>query len=223
MNIYVVTIFPEMFDSVWGVSIIKRAQERGLVNIETVNLRDFTTDKHRTTDDYPYGGGAGMLMKVEPIYRSLEYIKRRDPHVYRVLLSPQGRLFTQRVAEELSGKGAIALVCGRYEGFDERVKHFVDDELSIGKFVLSGGEIAAMVIVDAVVRLIPEVLGNRESLREESFNDGLLEYPQYTRPREFMGLKVPEVLLSGNHRAIKEWRLKKAQERTLMKAGEADG
>ncbi len=212
-----------MFESVFGETIIKRAQEKGLVKIELVNIRDFTHDKHRTTDDYPYGGGAGMVMKPEPIYEAMDYVKSKSPNVHTVLLTPGGRIFNQQKAKELSKRESVAIICGRYEGFDERVRYLADEEISIGKFVLSGGEIAAMAIVDATVRLIPGVLGNEESLKEESFENGLIEYPQYTRPREYRGMKVPEILLSGNHKKIKEWREKEAKKRTIEWMGEEDG
>ena len=212
-----------MFESVFGETIIKRAQEKGLVKIELVNIRDFTHDKHRTTDDYPYGGGAGMVMKPEPIYEAMDYVKSKSPNVHTVLLTPGGRIFNQQKAKELSKRESVAIICGRYEGFDERVRYLADEEISIGKFVLSGGEIAAMAIVDATVRLIPGVLGNEESLKEESFENGLIEYPQYTRPREYRSMKVPEILLSGNHKKIKEWREKEAKKRTIEWMGEEDG
>ncbi len=212
-----------MFESVFNETIIKRAQEKGLVKIELVNIRDFATDKHRTTDDYPYGGGAGMVMKPEPIYRAVDYIKEKRPDVHVVLLSPGGYIFDQKKAKEMSKRASVAIICGRYEGFDERVRYLADEEISIGRFVLSGGEIAAMAIVDATVRLIPGVLGNEESLKEESFENGLIEYPQYTRPRVFRGMAVPDVLLSGNHKKIKEWREKKAKEKTIKWMGVEDG
>ncbi len=217
------SIFPNMFESVFGETIIKRAQEKGFLKIELVNIRDFTHDKHRTTDDYPFGGGAGMVMKPEPIYEAMDYVKSKNPDVHTLLLTPAGKTFDQQKAKELSGRNAIAIICGRYEGFDERVKYLADEEISIGKFILSGGEIAAMAIVDATTRLIPGVLGNEESLKEESFENGLIEYPQYTRPREYRGMKVPEVLLSGNHKKIKEWREKEAKKRTIEWMGEEDG
>jgi len=212
-----------MFESVFNETIIKRAQEKKLVKIETVNIRDFTHDKHRTTDDYPYGGGAGMVMKPEPIYEAMDYVKEKSPNIHTILLTPAGKIFNQNKAKELSKKDSIAIICGRYEGFDERVRYLADEEISLGRFVLSGGEIAAMAIVDATVRLIPGVLGNEESLKEESFEDGLIEYPQYTRPRVYRGMAVPDILLSGNHKKIKEWRMQKAKERTLKWIGVEDG
>ncbi len=223
MEIYILSIFPNMFESVFNETIIKRAQEKKLVKIETVNIRDFTHDKHRTTDDYPYGGGAGMVMKPEPIYEAMDYVKEKSPNIHTILLTPAGKIFNQNKAKELSKKDSIAIICGRYEGFDERVRYLADEEISLGRFVLSGGEIAAMAIVDATVRLIPGVLGNEESLKEESFEDGLIEYPQYTRPRVYRGMAVPDILLSGNHKKIKEWRMQKAKERTLKWIGVEDG
>ncbi len=223
MELYILSIFPNMFESVFGETIIKRAQEKGFLKIELVNIRDFTHDKHRTTDDYPFGGGAGMVMKPEPIYEAMDYVKSKNPDVHTLLLTPSGKTFDQQKAKELSKRKAIAIICGRYEGFDERVRYLADEEISIGKFILSGGEIAAMAIVDATTRLIPGVLGNEESLKEESFENGLIEYPQYTRPREYRNMKVPEVLLSGNHKKIKEWREKEAKKRTIEWMGEEDG
>jgi len=217
MRFDIITLFPSMFKSPFEESIIKRALQKKLIEIHLHNLRDFATDAHRTTDDAPFGGGAGMVMKVEPIYRALNYIKEKTGKKARViLLSPQGRTFNQEVALELAKEENIILICGRYEGVDERVReHLVDDEVSIGDYVLSGGEIAAMVIVDTVARLIPGVLGNESSIKEDSFYRGLLDYPQYTRPAEFMGWKVPQVLRSGNHKKIREWRIKKMLEKTL--------
>ena len=203
MKIYILTIFPNMFQSVFKETIIKRAQDKDKVEIETVNLRDFTNDRHRSTDDYPYGGGAGMIMKPEPIYKAMDYVKSIDGDVYTILFTPQARLFNQEKAYELSKKDSVAMICGRYEGFDERVRYLADDEISVGRFVLSGGEIAAMAVTDSMVRLIPGVLGNEESLKEETFQNNMIEYPQYTRPEIFRGMRVPEILLSGNHQEIK--------------------
>jgi tRNA (guanine37-N1)-methyltransferase len=212
IKIDIITIFPEMFEGPFNVSIIKRAKEKGLVNISIHNLRDYTTDKHRSVDDYPYGGGSGMVMKPEPIVRAL---RKEDSEV--ILLSPSGDLFNQKMAEEFAQKSHLILICGRYEGIDERVKTIITREISIGDYVLSGGEIPAMVIVDAVVRLIPGAVGDPNSLREESFQWGILEYPHYTHPRDFEGLKVPEVLLSGDHEKIRRWRRKEALRRTLLR------
>jgi len=222
MKIYILSVFPDMLNCVLNYTIIKRAQDKGKLEIDNVDLRDFTHDKHRTTDDYPFGGGAGMLMKPEPIYEAMDYIKSSDD-VWTVLLTPQGELFEQRKAKELSLKRSIVLICGRYEGFDERIRKLADEEISIGKFVLSGGEMAAMCILDATTRLLPGVLGNEESLKEETFNDGTIEYPQYTRPSVFRGMQVPEVLLSGNHQEIAKWKLGKLKEKTLRKLGEENG
>jgi len=218
MRFDILSIFPEMFVSFFGCSLLKKAQDRGLIRIETHNIRDGATDKHRMTDDYPYGGGAGMVMKVEPIARVLEAIGAAPGECLRVLLTPQGETFSQAMAGELARSGRIVLICGHYEGVDERVRqHLVDREISIGDYILTGGEAAAMVIVDAVARLIPGVLGNDESARHESFAMGILESPQYTRPESFRGWRVPEVLLSGHHREIEEWRRREALKRTLRR------
>lgn len=205
MKIDILTIFPEMFKGVFDASIVKRAREKGIVKIELHNIRNWATDKHKTVDDYPYGGGSGMVMKVEPIYRAVQSLKTKKSWV--ILTTPAGEPFKQKTAWELSKKEHLIIICGRYEGVDYRVNELVvDQEISLGDFILTGGEIAAMAIVDAVVRLLPGAVGKESSVREDSFSNGLLEYPQYTRPREFMGKKVPEILLSGNHRLIKEWR-----------------
>ena len=202
----VITIFPEMFASPLGHSILKKAQEKGLISVRTVDLRDYATDRHRTTDDSPYGGGQGMVMKPEPLVAAIEDARKKLANPRVVLLAPQGRLFTQEQAARLAQEKELVLICGRYEGIDERVKGFVDEELSIGDYTLSGGEPAAVVVIDAVTRLIPGVLGNEKSSQEESFADGLLEYPHYTRPEEFRGMKVPEILLSGDHDKVRSWR-----------------
>ncbi len=216
MRFDILSIFPEMFESFFGCSLLKKAREKGLIRIEAHNIRDGATDKHRMTDDYPYGGGAGMVMKVEPIARVLEAIGAAPGECLRVLLTPQGETFSQAIAGDLARSSRIVLICGHYEGVDERVRqNLVDREISIGDYVLTGGEAAAMVIVDAVARLIPGVLGNEESARYESFAMGLLECPQYTRPEEYRGWKVPEVLLSGHHREIEEWRRRESLSRTL--------
>jgi tRNA (guanine37-N1)-methyltransferase len=206
LNFTVITLFPGMFSSPLGQSILKRAQEKGLISVCLVDLRDYATDRHRVTDDYPYGGGQGMVMKPEPLITAIEDARRRFKKSRVILLSPQGKVFNQGEANKLAREEELVLICGRYEGVDERVKRFVDDELSIGDYTLSGGELAAMVVIDTVTRLIPGVLGNLRSPQEESFSNGLLEYPQYTRPEEFRGIKVPEVLLSGDHERIKSWR-----------------
>ncbi|HEX2385643.1 MAG TPA: tRNA (guanosine(37)-N1)-methyltransferase TrmD [Candidatus Binatia bacterium] len=202
----VITLFPGMFDSPLAHSILKRAREKKLIDIGFVDPRDFTSDKHRTVDDTPYGGGQGMVMKPEPLVAAIEAAKNDLKRPRVILLSPQGKLFDQAEAARLSREEEIVLVCGRYEGIDERVKAFVDEEISVGDYTLSGGELPALVVIDAVTRLIPGVLGNAQSSEDDSFSNGLLEYPQYTRPEEFRGLKVPEVLVSGDHEKIRRWR-----------------
>jgi tRNA (guanine37-N1)-methyltransferase len=214
--INIVSVFPGLFESVFAESIIKRAQEKGLVEIRIYNLRDFAEDRHRRVDDYPYGGGAGMVMKPEPFFRAVKAIRTNCPHKGRVILmSPQGILLTQEKLKELSREKKIIILCGHYEGIDERVRAYLaDEEISIGDYILTGGEIPAMVLVDALVRLIPGVLST-SSLEEESFAAGLLEYPQYTRPQEYEGMCVPEILLSGDHEKIRRWRYEQALKRTL--------
>lgn len=230
LTIYVLTLFPEWFRSPLQTSILGRALEAGDVDVEIVDIRDFAEGRHRRTDDRPYGGGAGMVLKPGPVVRALEYADRGGGETHRVLLSPQGEPFRQEIAEEWSAGGELVLVCGRYEGVDERVREgWIDREISVGDYVLSGGEPAASVVMDAVVRLVPGVLGNEDSVREESFSSGRLEYPQYTRPRSFRGREVPEVLLSGDHGRIAEWRERKARERTnerrpdLIEEAEGEG
>jgi tRNA (guanine37-N1)-methyltransferase len=220
MHFDILTLFPDLFEGVFNESIVKRAREAGLVSIATHNIRDYATDKHSMTDDTPYGGGGGMIMKPEPIFRAVEAIldleEGQEPEVPVILLSPQGRLFTQSVARELSKHPHLVLICGRYEGVDERVRQFLaTDEISIGDYVLTGGEIPAMVIVDAVTRLVPGVLGDPGATFEDSHAEGLLEYPHYTRPAVFRGWSVPEVLLSGNHAEIVRWRRQEALRRTF--------
>src|SRR5712691_6242205 len=193
MEVHILTIFPEMFTSPLQASILQRAQTRCLLQIQVHNLRDFTTDRHHVTDDYPYGGGQGMVMKPEPLVAAVEDIRSKFNSARVVLLSPHGRVFNQQHAARLAREKELVLICGRYEGVDERVKSFIDEELSIGDYTLSGGEPAANVVIDAVARLIPGVLGNENSAADESFSNGLLEYPQYTRPEDFRGLRVPEV------------------------------
>ncbi len=219
MHIDIFTLFPEMFQGPFNFSILKRAIDHGLVSMNIHNIRDYTHDKHHTVDDYAYGGGAGMILKPEPIFEAVESIKSNiKPEIGElpvILLTPQGRLFSQQIARELSAYSHLILICGRYEGVDERVReHLVTDEISIGDYVLSGGELAAMVVVDTVVRLLPGVLGSEASLMEDSHVDGLLEYPQYTRPVEYRGWSVPEVLLSGNHAQIAKWRREQSIQRT---------
>lgn len=207
---HVVTIFPEAFESFLRTGLLGKARDKGLVSVVTVDIREHTTDRHRSTDDAPYGGGAGMVMLAEPVIKAVEACEVER----RILLTPQGRPFTQAVSAELAALKSIALVCGRYEGFDERIRHYVDDEISIGDFVLNGGEVAAMVVIDAVSRLVPGVLGNPESVRTESHAGLLLEHPQYTRPAELRGLAVPPVLLGGNHAEVDRWRRRQAMRRT---------
>lgn len=202
----VLTLFPGMFVSPLEHSILKKAQEKEKLSVRLVDVRDFATDRHHVTDDYPYGGGQGMVMKPEPLVAAIEEARKGLEHPRVILLTPRGRVFDQDEARRLAQEKEIVLICGRYEGVDERVREFVDDELSVGDYTLSGGELAAMVVIDTVTRLIPGVLGNEKSPQEESFSDGLLEYPQYTRPEEFRGMRVPEVLLSGDHERIKQWR-----------------
>ena len=210
----VITIFPQMLDSALGHSILRKAQEKGLIEVDMVDLRNFTTDRHHITDDYPYGGGQGMVMKPEPLVAAIENIRSTRTGARVILLTPRGRVFSQRDAQRLVQKNELVLICGHYEGIDERVKNFVDEEISIGDYTLSGGEPAANVIIDAVSRLVSGVLGNEDSAADESFVDGLLEYPQYTRPEDFRGMKVPQVLISGDHQRIESWRREKSVEIT---------
>jgi len=212
MHFDIITIFPQILDSYFSFAQIKRAKEKGLIDIALHDLRDFTKDKHRTTDDAPYGGGAGMVMKVEPIEKCIAEVLKQSPfpreEIKIILLSAKGKIFTQKKSSELSKKyKQIIFICGRYEGVDERVaKHVADEEISLGKFVLSGGELGAALVLDSVTRLLPEVLGNKESLLEESYNTQEIEYPQYTRPEVFKGWKVPKALLSGDPKEINKWR-----------------
>jgi tRNA (guanine37-N1)-methyltransferase len=213
----ILTLFPKIFDSPFRESILQRAVDQGLVSIAIHNIRDYAPGKHRVTDDTPYGGGGGMVMKPEPIFRAVEEILRGEPHdqVTVVLLSPQGRLFTQKVSWELTNYARVVLICGRYEGVDERVRLLLaDDEISIGDYVLTGGEIPAMVVIDAVTRLIPGVLGDPKAPSKDSHAHGLLEHPHYTKPAVYRGLSVPEVLLSGDHAAVELWRRREAVRRT---------
>ena len=216
MTFYVLTLFPEMIMNGLSNSITGRAMDAGLINIEAVNIRDFTNDKHRHVDDYPYGGGAGMVMQAEPVYNAYMHVCEIAGHKPKVIyMTPQGRTFNQGIAKELSIEEDLILLCGHYEGIDERVLELiVDDSISIGDFVLTGGELPAMAIIDTISRLIPGVLNNDESAEIESFYNNLLEYPQYTRPVEFMGKKVPDVLLSGHHKNIEAWRLEQSVSRT---------
>ena len=213
MKIDVLTLFPGMFAGPLDESIVKRARGAGLLDLTIHNLRDYTHDRHKTVDDKPFGGGPGMLLKPEPIFEAVENLGREATRV--ILLSPAGRQFDQTIARELAQQTHLLFICGSYEGFDERVREsLADDELSIGDYVLTNGALPAMVIIDAVTRLLPGVLGDDESSHDESFSHGLLEYPQYTRPAEFRSMKVPEVLLSGHHAEIEKWRQEQAKKRT---------
>jgi tRNA (guanine37-N1)-methyltransferase len=213
MKIDVLTLFPAMFAGPLDESIIQRARAGGVLDLAVHNLRDYTHDRHKTVDDRPFGGGPGMLFKPEPVFEAVEKLGGEKTRV--ILMSPAGRKFDQAVARELAGEEHLLLVCGSYEGFDERIREgLADDELSIGDFVLTNGALPAMVVIDAVTRLLPGVLGDDESAQDESFSRGLLEYPHYTRPAEFRGMKVPEVLLSGNHAEIAKWRVEQAKRRT---------
>jgi tRNA (guanine37-N1)-methyltransferase len=215
MHFDIFTLFPDMFQGPFTESILKRAQDRGLLSIALHNIRESTNDKHHVVDDYPYGGGAGMVMKPEPIFAAVESVYQSGPII---LLSPQGRLFNQHIARTLAQETRATLICGHYEGIDERVREYlVTDEISIGDFVLTGGELAAMIIVDATSRLLPGVLGGDESTLEESHSGGMLEYPHYTRPSEFRGWRVPDMLLSGNHAEIARWRRKESIRRTRIR------
>ena len=211
MHAHVLTIFPELFASPLAVGMVKRARDLGLLRVSLLDLREYTHDRHRTTDDAPYGGGHGMVMKAQPIVDALDAIRAGAPRARTVLLSPRGPVFDHARATALAAEDDVVLVCGRYEGIDERVRDFVDEELSIGDYVVSGGEVAALVVLDAVTRLLPGVLGNAASAAEESFTTDLLEYPQYTRPEVFRGRAVPPVLLSGDHAAIARWRAEAAR------------
>ena len=216
MRIDILTLFPEMFQNVLGESILKIAREKELVSFHLHNIRDFSDDKHRCVDDKPYGGGAGMVMKPEPVFNAVETVALLDDVAStKILLTPQGETFNQEIAHDLSKKARLMIICGRYEGFDERIRSGIDAlEISIGDYVLTGGEIPAMVVIDSVARLVPGVLGGDNSLQDESFVDRMLEYPQYTRPAEFRGMKVPEVLTSGHHSKIEEWKKENAILRT---------
>ena len=223
MRIDVLTLFPEMFEGVFGASILGKARERGIVTLNTVNFRAFSGNKHQTVDDTPYGGGGGMVLKPEPIFAAVEHVLSARPagetgRPRIILMCPQGEPFTQQKAAELARESHLIFICGHYEGFDERIReHLATDEISIGDYVLTGGELPAMVVIDAVVRLLPGVLGNERSAAADSFSDGLLEHPHYTRPPVFRGWAVPEVLLSGHHAEIEKWRRLKSLERTLLR------
>lgn len=219
MRIDIVSLFPEMFLGPFGQSMMKRAVDKGLLDIQVTNPRDFTYDKHHMVDDYPFGGGEGMVLKPEPMFRAVEHIKGQVLSKNRriILMCPSGQPFTQKKAIELAGYEQLIFICGHYEGFDGRIKeHLVDEAISIGDYVLTGGELPAMVIVDAVARMIPGVLGTQASAESDSFYQGLLEYPQYTRPREFEGMMVPDVLVSGNHAKIAKWRRRESLRNTFI-------
>ena len=217
MKIHVLSLFPDMFSGVFGSSILKKAQEKGAVDLAVTDIREYSENKHKQVDDYPYGGGAGMVLKPEPMFNAVEAITEgRKPRV--ILMCPQGERFTQKKAEELAQEEDLVFLCGHYEGYDERIReHLVTDEISIGDFVLTGGELPAMTVIDAVVRLLPGVLGQADSHIQDSFSTGLLEHPHYTRPADFRGMKVPDVLLSGNHAKIEQWREEQSFLRTLQR------
>ncbi|MFG6148936.1 tRNA (guanosine(37)-N1)-methyltransferase TrmD [Halobacillus sp. B23F22_1] len=219
MHIDILTLFPEMFHGVMEQSIMKRAADKGAVSYQTVNFREYTENKHQKVDDYPYGGGAGLVLTPQPIFDAVEATKeKRETQPRVILMCPQGEPYSQQKAEELSKENHLIFLCGHYEGYDERVRQeLVTDEISIGDYVLTGGELGAMVVIDSVVRLLPDVLGNERSAPEDSFSNGLLEHPHYTRPREFRGHEVPEVLLSGNHAKIEEWRHYESLKRTYLR------
>lgn len=219
MRIDILSLFPDMFDATLGQSIVGRAQDDGFVDIKVTDFRQYTTDKHRHVDDAPFGGGAGMLLQAQPIFDAMDAIEQETKDTYTkgrvILMDPAGRRFDQDFAMELAQEEHLTFICGHYEGYDERIRQLVTDEASLGDYVLTGGELAAMVMVDATVRFVPGVLGNMSSPMGDSFSNGLLEYPQYTRPADFRGMKVPEVLTSGNHEKIREWRMRESLKRTL--------
>lgn len=217
VRIDIVTIFPRFFDSPLGESIVGRARESGRIEVCIHDLRDHTTDRHRVTDDYPYGGGAGMVMKPEPIFAAVESIKEQVPESRVVLLSPRGRIWSHELARKFSSRSGLILICGRYEGEDDRVRSLVEEEISIGDYVLSGGETAALVLLESIARLLPGVVGTSESVEQDSFFAGLLDYPHYTRPPSFRGMEVPSVLLSGNHAEIRRWRRREALRITFQR------
>jgi tRNA (guanine37-N1)-methyltransferase len=219
INFDILSIFPEMFASPLNFSLLKKAQDKGIINISLHDIRNWADDKHKMTDDSPYGGGCGMVMKLEPVEKALSSIRKKyKGNSTVILMTPQGEVFNQKIAEELSKKKRIIIICGRYEGVDERIReHLVDREISIGDYILTGGEIAALVLVDAVSRLLPDFLGNPESKLCESFSQNLLEYPQYTRPADYKGWEVPDVLISGNHAEIERWRKKESLRKTFKR------
>lgn len=219
MKIDVLTLFPRMFEGPMGESIIGKAINKGLLSINISNFRDYSDNKHQTVDDYPYGGGAGMLLKVQPIYDNIKAIEEVTPETKKrvILLDPAGKQFDQKMAEEFSQEEHLVFICGHYEGYDERIRSLITDEVSLGDYVLTGGELGAMVMIDATVRLLPDVLGNQTSAQTDSYSTGLLEHPQYTRPAEYRGMKVPAVLTNGNHKLIEEWQLKESLRRTYLR------
>lgn len=219
MKIDVLTLFPRMFEGPMGESIIGKAVAKELLEINVSNFREYSDNKHQTVDDYPYGGGAGMLLKVQPIYDNIKAIEENHPETKKrvILLDPAGQPFNQKMAEEFSEEEHLIFICGHYEGYDERIRSLVTDEVSLGDYVLTGGELGAMVMIDATVRLLPDVLGNQTSAQTDSHSTGLLEHPQYTRPAEFKDMKVPEVLTNGNHKLIEEWQLKESLRRTYLR------
>ncbi|MBW1917059.1 MAG: tRNA (guanosine(37)-N1)-methyltransferase TrmD [Deltaproteobacteria bacterium] len=220
MQIDILTLFPEFFDSPLQQSMLKRAQHKGVVHFRVINLRDFALDRHQVTDDRPFGGGPGMVLKIEPLARAINWVRKQDAVVQVILLSPQGALFKQPLAATLARQQHLLLVCGHYEGVDDRVRYYIDEEISIGDYILTGGEIPALAVIDAVTRLLPGSLGDAESAAEESFQDSLLEYPHYTRPQFFNGHAVPEILLSGDHQRISRWRRQEALRRTWQRRPE---
>lgn len=224
MQIDILTLFPGIFKGIFEESLLKKAQQKGLLSVNIYNLRDYTTDKHKTADDASFGGGPGMVMKIEPVAKALEHLESNHleslpagRHGKILLMSPTGEKLTQQKAKELSKEKHLTILCGRYEGVDERVLNLVDEEISIGDYVLNGGELPAMVLVEAIARMLPGVVGDEESIKQDSFYDGLLDHPHYTRPEEFEGEKVPEVLLSGNHKEVDKWRRKESLKRTLFR------
>lgn len=217
MKIDVLSLFPNMFTALQE-SMIGKALENNIVDLQITDFRDYSHDKHHHVDDTPYGGGAGMLLEPQPIFRAMDHINEQDPNYKRViLLDPAGRTFDQQFASELAHEDHLVFICGHYEGYDERIRSLVTDEVSLGDYVITGGELGAMVMIDAIVRLLPGVLGNDTSAKTDSFADGLLEYPQYTRPAEYRGMRVPEVLMSGNHQLIAQWRMRESLRRTLQR------
>ncbi len=216
MNIHVLSLFPDMFEGVFGSSILKKAQEKGAVQMDVTDFRSFSQNKHNQVDDYPYGGGAGMVLKPEPLFHAVEDLVAQGKKPRIILMCPQGERYDQKKAEELAKEEDLIFLCGHYEGYDERIREYlVTDEISIGDFVLTGGELAAMTVIDSVVRLLPGVLGQEASHVNDSFSTGLLEHPHYTRPADFRGMKVPDVLMSGNHAKIEQWRMEQSLKRTF--------